>query len=228
VNRVRVLLVDDSEKIRECVAQALRESGYAVDSVGDGKAALLHAVTSEYDAIVLDLGLPEMDGLTVLRRIRERPLATPVLVLTARDSVEDRVRGLDCGADDYLVKPFALAELIARVQALVRRGHGTPTPRIRVGPLVIDIAAKRAAAGRATLDLAPREYALLEYLAHRAGKPVSRGELEEHLYDERSQVQSNAVDSAVCSLRAKLEAAGCPSLIHTRRKIGYVLEEGPA
>lgn len=223
---MRVLVAEDSTKIRESVAQALREAGYAVDAVADGRAALIHAQTSEYDAMVLDLGLPDLDGLTVLARMRDRALTTPVLVLTARDSVDDRVLGLQTGADDYLVKPFALAEVIARVQALVRRAHQTPSPRIRIGPLIVDIAAKSARVnGAAALDLAPREYALLEYLAHRAGKPVPRSELEEHLYDERSQVQSNAVDSAVCSLRAKLDAAGCPPLIHTRRKVGYVLAQ---
>lgn len=223
---MRVLVAEDSTKIRESVAQALREAGYAVDAVVDGRAALIHAQTSDYDAMVLDLGLPELDGLTVLARMRDRSLATPVLILTARDSVDDRVLGLKSGADDYLVKPFALAEVIARVQALVRRAHHAPSPRIRIGPLVIDLASKTAAVGAApALELAPREYALLEYLAHRAGRPVSRGELEEHLYDERSQVQSNAVDSAVCSLRSKLDAAGCPPLIHTRRKVGYVLAE---
>ncbi len=223
---MRVLVAEDSTKIRESVAQALREAGYAVDAVADGRAALIHVQTSDYDAMVLDLGLPELDGLTVLSKMRERKLSTPVLVLTARDSVDDRVLGLQTGADDYLIKPFALAEVVARVQALVRRAHHTPSPQIHIGPLVVDIAAKSARVNdAAALDLAPREYALLEYLAHRAGKPVPRSELEEHLYDERSQVQSNAVDSAVCSLRAKLDAAGCPPLIHTRRKVGYVLAE---
>lgn len=223
---MRVLVAEDSAKIRESVAQALREAGYAVDAVADGRSALIHAQTSDYDAMVLDLGLPELDGLRVLSGMRERLLMTPVLILTARDAVDDRVLGLGTGADDYLVKPFALAEVIARVQALVRRSHRAPSPRIRVGPLMIDVAGKRAVVGESgVLELAPREYALLEYLAHRAGRPVPRHELEEHLYDEHSQVQSNAVDSAVCSLRAKLDAAGCPPLIHTRRKVGYVLSE---
>lgn len=225
---MRVLIVEDSATLRESVAQALREGGYAVDAVGDGRQGFIHAQTTAYDAMVLDLGLPELDGLTVLRRMRERKVTTPVLVLTARDAIDDRVLGLRSGADDYLVKPFALAELLARIQALIRRGKGSPAPILRIGPLVIDTAARTVRVGEGgPMEFAPREYALLEYLAHRAGKPVPRHELEEHLYDDRSQVMSNAIDSAVCALRAKLEAAGCPPLIHTRRKVGYVLSGEP-
>src|SRR6185503_1260547 len=148
----------------------------------------------------------------------------PVLVLTARDAVDDRVLGLRSGADDYLVKPFALAELLARVQALIRRSTGGAASVIRIGPLIIDTTAKAVSLqGGNVIALAPREYALLEYLCHHAGKPVTRHELEEHLYDDRSQVMSNAVDAAVCAVRAKLDAAGRPPLIRTRRKVGYVL-----
>lgn len=221
---MRVLIVEDSVVIRESIAQALRETGYAVDIVGDGRRGLIHARTSEYDAIVLDVGLPEMDGLSVLRAMREKSVRVPVLMLTARDGVDDRVLGLSTGADDYLVKPFAMAELRARIEALIRRSKGSASPVLRVGPLAIDVSTKTVRVGEGgPIELAPREYALLEYLAHRAGKPVPRHELEEHLYDQYSQVQSNAVDSAVCALRAKLDAAGCPALIKTRRKVGYVL-----
>jgi DNA-binding response OmpR family regulator len=224
---VRVLLVEDSVSLQKSVSQGLREHGYAVDVVGGGKQALIHGQTTDYDVIVLDLMLPEMDGLTVLGRLRSKGVESGVLILTARDTIEDRVLGLRSGADDYLVKPFAFAELLARVQALARRVHGIRSSSIRIGPLELDPGAKvarvRTNRGR-RLELAPREYALLEYLAHRAGKPVSRAELEEHLYDDRSQVMSNAIDSAVCSIRAKLVDAGCPPLIRTRRKIGYVLE----
>ena len=210
---MRVLVAEDSQKLRETIAQALRE-------------ALIHAQTSEYDVIILDLGLPELDGMEVLRRIREKGMSTHVLILTARDSVQDRVLGLDTGADDYLVKPFALAELVARVRTLARRAHQTHAPTIRVGPLAINTQSRTASLNDGpALDLAPREYAVLEYLALRAGKPVPRAELEEHLYDERSQVQSNAIDVAIYLLRARLDAAGAPPLIHTRRKVGYVLAE---
>ena len=229
---VRVLLVEDSVSLQNSIGRGLRESGYAVDTVGDGKQAVIHGATTSYDVIVLDLMLPELDGLTVLRKLRGRGVTSGVLVLTARDAVEDRVAGLRAGADDYLIKPFAFAELLARVEALARRVHGVRSPAIRVGHLEIDTTAKTVRVGKGKerlLTLTPREYSVLEYLAHRVGKPVSRSELEEHLYDDRSQVMSNAIDSAVYSIRAKLVEAGCPSMIRTRRKVGYVLEaaEGP-
>jgi DNA-binding response OmpR family regulator len=226
--KVRVLLVEDSVSLQKSVSQGLREAGYAVDAVSDGRQAIIYGQTTDYDVIVLDLMIPEVDGLTVLRRLRSKGIKSCVLILTARDAVEDRVLGLGAGADDYLVKPFAFAELLARVQALVRRAHGVAGATIRVGPLEIDPAAKAARVvgdpGR-TVNLAPREFSVLEYLAHRVGRPVSRAELEEHLYDDRTRVMSNAVDVAVSALRSKLEAAGCPPLIHTRRRLGYVMAE---
>jgi len=241
---MRVLIVEDSAVLRDSLAQGLREAGYAVDAVADGKRGLIHAQTTDYDVIVLDWMLPEMDGLTVLSKLREkRGTTTPpgggaaVLMLTAKDTLDDKVRGLTTGADDYLVKPFAFKELLARVQALTRRRHGERSPVLRIGPLTIDTSARtanivRGMAGRGgvevPVDLSPREYALLAYLAAHIGKPVSRAELEEHLYDDRSQVFSNAIDSAVAALRAKLAVAGgpgCAELIHTRRKVGYVLKE---
>ncbi|HMN40535.1 MAG TPA: response regulator transcription factor [Phycisphaerales bacterium] len=231
---MRILIVEDSAVLRDSLAQGLREAGYAVDAVADGKRGLIHAQTTDYDVIVLDWMLPEMDGITVLARLREKRIAAAVLMLTARDTLDDKVRGLGAGADDYLVKPFAFKELIARVQSLTRRRHGERSPTITVGPLTIDTSAKVARMRRSgdamvPVDLTPREYALLEYLGARAGTPVSRAELEEHLYDDRSQVFSNAIDSAVAALRGKLDAAGgggCPALIHTRRKVGYVLKDG--
>lgn len=235
---MRVLIVEDSPVLRDSLAQGLREAGYAVDAVADGKRGLIHAQTTDYDVIVLDWMLPEMDGLTVLGRIREKRIPAAVLMLTAKDTLDDKVRGLTTGADDYLVKPFAFKELLARVQALTRRKHGERSPVLRIGTLTIDTSAKTAhitrsmpgrGAVKVPVDLSPREYGLLAYLATHAGKPVSRAELEEHLYDDRSQVFSNAIDSAVAALRAKLTeagGAGCPELIHTRRKVGYVLKEG--
>lgn len=242
---MRILIVEDSAVLRESLAQGLREAGYAVDAVEGGKRGLIHAQTTDYDVIVLDWMLPEMDGVTVLSRYRAWAVqkkipggGAAVLMLTARDTLDDKVRGLSTGADDYLVKPFAFKELLARVQALTRRKHGERSPVLRFGPLTIDTTAQTASvmrtiAGRAEsetpVDLSPREYALLAYLAAQAGKPVTRAELEEQLYDDRSQVFSNAVDSAVSALRAKLAAAGgaeCAELIHTRRKVGYVLKAG--
>jgi DNA-binding response OmpR family regulator len=224
---MRVLLAEDSVSLQRSVSQGLREHGYAVDVVGDGKQAFIHAVTTTYDVIVLDLMLPELDGLSALGRFRARGVESAVLILTAKDTVDDRVLGLRSGADDYLVKPFAFAELLARVEVLARRAHGVRSPLIRVGPLEMDTAARVVRVrdrGTKRLDLTPREYSVLEYLAHRAGKPVSRAELEEHVYDDRSRIMSNAVDSAVYSLRTKLVESGCPPMIRTRRKVGYVLE----
>ena len=220
---MRILIVEDSVVLRDSLAQGLREAGYAVDAVVDGKRGLIHAQTTDYDVIVLDWMLPEMDGLTVLSKIRAKRVDAAVLMLTARDGLDDKVLGLTTGADDYLVKPFAFKELLARVKALGRRRHGERSPIMTIGPLTIDSSAKTARVGERALGLAPREFAVLEYLALRQGKPVPRAELEEHLYDDRSQVFSNAIDAAVYSLRTTLEAAGCPPLIHTRRKVGYVL-----
>jgi DNA-binding response OmpR family regulator len=225
---MRILVAEDSSVLREALAQGLREAGYAVDAVADGKRALVHAQTTDYDVVILDWMLPELDGLGALARMRERHLPAAVLMLTARDAVDDKVRALTTGADDYLVKPFAFKELLARVQALARRRHQERSPALRAGPLTVDTSLKTARVTRpgradAPLDLTPREYRLLEYLALRAGRPASRAELEEHLYDDRSHVFSNAIDSAIAALRAKLDAAGCPALIHTRRKVGYAL-----
>ena len=229
---MRILIVEDSAVLRDSLTQGMREAGYAVDAVADGRSGLIHAQTTDYDVVVLDWMLPEMDGLSVLSAMRAKKLPAAVLILTARDTIDDKVRGLTTGADDYLVKPFAFKELLARVAALARRRHGEHSPFIVVGPLTVDTAAKAArimrGAATVTLDLTPREYTLLEYLALRAGKPVTRAELEEHLYDDRSQVFSNSIDSAIAALRGKLDAAGgpdCPPLIHTRRKVGYVLKE---
>lgn len=226
---MRILIVEDSAVLRDTLAQGLRESGYAVDAVADGKRGLIHAQTTDYDVIVLDWMLPEMDGLAVLTQMREKRNPAAVLMLTAKDTLDDKVRGLSAGADDYLVKPFAFRELLARVQALARRRHGERSPIVRVGPLTIDTSARAARVTRggreSPLELTPREYGLLAFLASRVGRPASRVELEEHLYDDRSQVFSNAIDSAIAALRGKLDAAGCPPLIHTRRKVGYVLRE---
>ncbi|PTX99080.1 response regulator transcription factor [Opitutus sp. ER46] len=221
---MRVLVVEDAPRLQRAVAAALRHAGYAVDVAGDGEEGLWLAQANAYDAVVLDWMLPKRDGLTVLRRLRESGQETHVLMLTARDTVADRVTGLQGGADDYLVKPFALEELLARVEALCRRAYGRKSSRLEVGPLVLDTAAKRAFVADAPLELSAREYSLLEYLARRAGEVVPRHEIEAHLYDERVDPMSNVVDSAICLLRKKL---GTP-LIHTRRGQGYVLAVSPA
>jgi DNA-binding response OmpR family regulator len=222
---MRVLLVEDSERLQRSVGTGLRKSGFAVDTAVDGPTGLWMGKANDYDVIVLDLMLPGMDGMTVLRELRAAGRDTHVLVLTAKDTVDDRVRGLGAGADDYLVKPFAFEELVARVQALARRSHGTKNPVLTFGDLQIDTAKRTAAVGGRQVDLSPRYYALLEYLALRRGSVVSRTEIEAHVYDERAEPMSNVVDATVNALRKNLDAPGGerPSLIRTRRGMGYEL-----
>jgi DNA-binding response OmpR family regulator len=222
---MRVLVVEDSPRLQRNIATALRRSGYAVDTAGDGEDGLWLAESHDYDAIVLDLMLPKRDGLDVLRTLRSRGRPAHVLLLTARDTVADRVTGLQAGADDYLVKPFALEELLARVQALCRRAYGTKQPRLAIADLEIDTAGRTARRAGRAVELTAREYQLLEYLARRTGEVVSRADIEAHIYDGQVDPMSNVVDSAVCNVRKKLAVtAGAAPLIHTRRGQGYVLE----
>jgi len=222
---MRVLLVEDSRRLQQAIGTGLRKAGYAVDVAGDGEEGLWYAESGNYDVIVLDLMLPKMDGLTLLQRLRERGKTTHVLILTAKDTVDDRVRGLQMGADDYLVKPFAFEELMARVQTLARRAHGVKRPRITVGDLVINLASRTVTRGGSPLLLRPREYALLEFLALRRGEVVSRTEIEQHIYDDRAEPMSNVVDAAIYALRRKIDRPGAPSLIRTRRGMGYIIQE---
>jgi DNA-binding response OmpR family regulator len=223
---MRILLVEDSKRLRETVAKIMRRSGYKVDESGDGEEGLWKARENVYDAIILDIMLPGRDGLEVLETLRREKCDVPVLMLTARDTIQDRVRGLRQGADDYLCKPFALDELLARVEVLCRRGYGQRDPLIRVGDLEIDTVARRSCRAGHELDLTAREFALLELLALNPGAVLSRTRIEEHIYDELVSPMSNVVDSTVYALRKKLcVAEDLPSLIHTRRKQGYILEE---
>ena len=221
---MRILLVEDSERLQRTVATGLRKAGYAVDATGDGKQALWMAESNDYDVIVLDLMLPGLDGLSVLKRLRQSGRDTHVLILTAKDTIEDRVLGLQTGADDYLIKPFAFDELLARVQALARRRHGVKNPVVSIGELRIDTNARVVRRGERPIELSAREYALLEYLAARQGHVVSRTDIEQHIYDERVEPMSNVVDAAVYALRKKIDPPGGPSLIQTRRGMGYVLQ----
>ena len=221
---MRVLLVEDYTPLRESVTQALEEAGFAVDASADGEEGLWYARSSDYDAIVLDIVLPKLDGLSVLQQLRKAGSRTPVLLLTAKDTVADRVTGLDLGADDYLVKPFALEELLARVRALLRRKYDAADPIIRVQDLEVNTVSRIVRRGGERIDLTAREYALLEFLARRMGEIVSRTEIWEHVYDFCSTVESNVVDVYVGYLRKKIECGGLPRLIHTRRGQGYVLE----
>ncbi|HUR57007.1 MAG TPA: response regulator transcription factor [Opitutaceae bacterium] len=225
---MRILVVEDSARLQRSLGTALRRSGYAVDLAGDGEEGLWLAESNDYDAIVLDVMLPKRDGLDVLRTLRARGKPTHVLLLTARDTVSDRVTGLTAGADDYLVKPFALEELLARVQALCRRAYGTKQPRLSVADVELDPAARTVQRAGQAIDLTAREFQLLEYLTRRAGEVVSRTDIEAHIYDGNVDPMSNVVDSAICILRKKLAVADdAAPLIHTRRGHGYVLA-GPA
>ena len=223
---MRVLLVEDSVALRQPVAKALKASGFAVDSTGDGAEGWQMAQDHDYDVIVLDIMLPGMDGRELLQRLRTAGNETPVLFLTAKDTVEDRVAGLRLGADDYLVKSFAIEELIARVEALGRRKYAKRLPKLVVADLELDQSAKTVRRGAREVQLAPQLFALLEYLLLRKGQVVSRTEIEEHIYDEQVSPMSNVVDTAVCALRRAIAVSDkCAPLIHTRRGMGYVIEE---
>lgn len=221
---MRLLIVEDAPRLRDTLGKALTRLGHAVDLAVDGGEGDLMGRTTKYDAVVLDRMMPGKDGLEVLRGWRRDGIDTPVLLLTALDGVEEKVRGLGDGADDYLTKPFALAELIARLEALVRRRYAQPDPTIRVGPLEIDTAAKSVRRDGEPVALTAREFSLLECLARRPGQVLSREQIEARLYSELDGPLSNAVDSAICALRRKLSPPGTGPLIHTRRGLGYVLE----
>ena len=221
---MRILVVEDYTPLRESLVQALEEAGCAVDASADGEEGLWYAQSGEHDVIVLDIVLPGLDGLSLLKRLRAAGGHAPVLLLTARDTVADRVTGLDLGADDYLVKPFALAELLARVRALLRRKYDSADGLIQVQDLEVNTTSRTVQRRGERLELTAREYALLEFLAHRAGEIVSRTEIWEHVYDFRSTVDSNVVDVYIGYLRKKIERPDWPRLIHTRRGQGYVLE----
>ncbi len=220
---MRLLLVEDYRPLRQSLTKGLREAGFAVDTTGDGKEGLWYAMGSEYDVIILDIMLPGLNGLEILKKIRSKGRKSHVLILTAKDTVEDRVAGLDLGADDYLVKPFAFEELLARVRALLRRSYRRKNPRINIEGMRIDLTTHRVWRGRQEISLTPREYALLEYLAMRAGQTVSRSDIWEHVYEFNSSASSNVVDVYIGYLRRKIELPGRPALIRTVRGRGYIL-----
>jgi len=224
---MRVLVVEDYAPIRKAVTKSLREAGFAVDETGAGEEGLWYATSNDYDVVVLDLMLPGVDGLAILQRLRAEGLVTHVLILTARDTVQDRVRGLDLGADDYLVKPFAMEELLARVRALARRAYCAKNPVIAVSDLRIDTTTKQVWRGNDEVTLTAREYAVLEYLALRADEVVTRTDIWEHVYEFTADADSNVVDVYIGYLRKKLESADLPPLIHTIRGSGYSLR-GPS
>ena len=225
VSPMRILLVEDEIKMARAIRRGLEQEGYAVDAVGDGEEALFRATESDYDGIVLDLMLPGMDGFSVCRTLRSRDRWAPVLVLTARDAVEDRIQGLDAGADDYLVKPFAFGELLARLRALVRRGPGVRPAVLEVGDVSLDPAAHRVLRAGQAVELSAREFALLEYLMRNAGEVVSRTRILDHVWDYNYDGLSNVVDVYVGYLRRKLGPSSSDGepFIRTVRGVGYAV-----
>ncbi len=226
---MHILLVEDSVRLRETVAMVLREAGYAVDESGDGEDGLWKAQSNPYDVIIFDIMLPGLDGLSALRQLRSEKNSTQILLLSAKDTIEDRVKGLREGADDYLVKPFALEELLARVEALCRRTYEKKTPVLNVRSLSIDTRSKTVTRDGKTAELTPKEYAILEFLTLRRGEVITRTEIESHVYDDLTSPMSNVVDRAVCVLRRKLKDAGEPAeIVLTKRGQGYLIEEEPS
>lgn len=222
---MRILLVEDDIRISNFVARGLRENAYAVDVAADGENALYQAAVNDYDAIILDVMLPVKNGFAVCRELRESNVKTPVLMLTARDAVEDKIAGLDYGADDYLTKPFAFGELLARLRALLRRNAEIRPPRITIADLVIDTTAQRVWRSGKEISLTTKEYALLEYLAREKGKVVGRAAIAEHVWDENFDAFSNLIDVYIKRLRSKMDENFDVRLIHTRRGAGYFLDE---
>ncbi len=220
---MRILVVEDEKRIQDFLSRGLGSAGYAVDVAGDGATATELIYSTEYDLVILDLMLPDVDGLTLLAKIRNRKVSPPVLILSARDAVDDRVRGLEHGADDYLVKPFAFVELLARARALLRRGQPLPE-RLQVGDLVLDCIRRKVTRGGQPVELAPKEFGILEYMMRNPGRPLSRTMIVEHVWDMDYDGLTNIVDVYIRHLRGKIDDRWPQKMIHTVRGIGYMLE----
>jgi len=220
---MRFLVVEDEKRIADFLSRGLESAGYAVDLAPDGATALELIHSTEYDLMILDLMLPDMDGLKVLEKTRNRKTSPPVLILSARGAVDDRVRGLELGADDYLVKPFAFVELLARVRVLLRRGQPTPE-RLQIGDLALDCIRRRVTRGSEPIELAPKEFSILEYMMRNRGRPLSRTMIVEHVWDMDYDGLTNIVDVYIRHLRSKIDDRWPVKLIHTVRGIGYMLD----
>jgi DNA-binding response OmpR family regulator len=223
MDSTRVLVVEDEKRIADFLSRGLESAGYQVAVAGDGTSALEKIHGLEYDLVVLDLGLPDMDGLKVLEKIRNRKTSPAVLILSARGNVDDRVKGLEMGADDYLVKPFAFVELLARARALLRRGSPMPE-RLQVGDLTLDALRRKVTRSGETIELAPKEFSILEYLMRNRGKPLSRTMIVEHVWDMDYDGLTNIVDVYIRHLRSKIDDKYGVKLIHTVRGIGYMID----
>jgi len=223
---MRILIVEDDSTIAHFIEKGLQEEGFAVDHVANGEDGLHMALTEPYDAAILDIMLPKLDGLTVLQRMRESGVTTPVLILSAKRSVDDRVKGLQSGGDDYLTKPFAFTELVARIRALIRRSTGTANPTsLTAADLTIDLLTRAVTRGAETIDLQPKEYALLEYLMHNKGRVVTKTMIIEHVWNYNFDPETNVVEARICRLRDKIDKGHDTKLIHTIRGAGYVLKK---
>ncbi|MFZ3046384.1 MAG: response regulator transcription factor [Desulfatirhabdiaceae bacterium] len=223
---MRILLVEDDIKIAEFILKGLRYAGYAVDHASDGEEGLALALTEPYDAAVIDIMLPKRDGLSLVRLLREEKVNTPILILSAKGAVDDRVKGLETGADDYLPKPFAFSELLARVQALIRRAGGVTDPtRLTVGDLSVNLLTREVIREGKTIGLQPLEFSLLEYLMRHAGRIVSKTMIMEHVWNYHFDPQTNVVEARISRLRDKIDNGFETKLIHTVRGVGYVLKD---
>jgi heavy metal response regulator len=222
---MRLLFVEDDIKIAEYILKGLKEAGFAVDHAADGEDGLHLALNESYDAAIIDIMLPKLDGLSLIEKMRERKMHTPVIILSAKRSVDDRVKGLQAGGDDYLTKPFSFSELLARVQALIRRASRIAEPTsIAVGDLSIDLLTRDVVRGHVKIDLQPREFSLLEYLMRNAEKVISKTMILEHVWDYNFDPQTNVVDVLVSRLRSKVDRDFDEKIIHTVRGVGYVLK----
>jgi two-component system OmpR family response regulator len=223
---LRILVVEDDKKIASFIVKGLKQDGFAVDHVANGEDGLHLALHEPYDAAIVDIMLPKLDGLSLVEEMRRSKVNTPVLILSAKRSVDDRVRGLQKGSDDYLTKPFAFSELLARIQALIRRGAGpTGLTHLRVGDLSMDLLSREVTRSGKLIELQPREFSLLEYLMHNAGRVVSKTMIMEHVWDYNFDPETNVVEARICRLREKIETGFEKKLIHTIKGVGYVVRE---
>ena len=222
---MRILIVEDDQKIASFVTHGLRAAGFAVDHADNGENGLHLAMTESYDAAVIDIMLPKLDGWSLIETLRKKKINTPVIILSAKRSVDDRVKGLQTGGDDYLTKPFAFSELLARVQALIRRANGESEPtRLTVGPLSMNLLTREVFRADRKIDLQPREFALLEYLIRNSGRVVSKTMIMEHVWDYNFDPQTNVVEARMCRLRDKIDRGFTKKLIHTIRGVGYLIK----
>jgi len=223
---MRILLVEDDSKIASFIIKGMKEAGYVVDHAPDGNEGLALALTESYDTAIIDIMLPKLDGLSLIAEMRKSKVTTPVIILSVKGSVEDRVKGLQTGSDDYLTKPFAFSELLARVQALIRRASGATEPtRITLGNLSINLLTREVTRGNKKMDLQPMEFSLLEYLMRNAGRVVSKTMIMEHVWDYNFDPETNIVEARICRLRDKIDRDFPEKLINTVRGVGYVLKE---